>query len=62
MPRHLGPKGCKFYICVVRGTLVYPAPNRFRGKTPMNRLSTAFFGAAVLYALAGIVLGMVMGA
>lgn len=28
----------------------------------MNRLSTAYFGAAVLYALAGIVLGMVMGA
>lgn len=28
----------------------------------MSRLVTAFFGAAVLYALAGMVLGMVMGA
>lgn len=28
----------------------------------MSRISTAFFGAAVLYALAGMVLGMIMGA
>lgn len=28
----------------------------------MSRLSTAFFGAAVLYALAGMILGMFMGA
>lgn len=28
----------------------------------MSRLSTAFFGAAVLYALAGMILGIVMGA
>ena len=28
----------------------------------MSRISTAFFGTAVLYALAGMVLGMVMGA
>lgn len=28
----------------------------------MSRISTAFFGAAVLYALAGMLLGMVMGA
>lgn len=28
----------------------------------MSRISTAFFGVAVLYAIAGMVLGMVMGA
>lgn len=28
----------------------------------MSRLSTAFFGTAVLYALGGMVLGMIMGA
>lgn len=28
----------------------------------MSRLATAFFGAAVLYALAGMTLGMIMGA
>jgi len=28
----------------------------------MSRLSTAFFGAAVLYVLTGVVMGLVMGA
>jgi hypothetical protein len=34
----------------------------FRRGRQVSRISTAFFGAAVLYALAGMLLGMVMGA